>query len=72
MWLDPSSTLLVSGMGGVTIVGVGGGDREQTSILMLTTTAVSAGGQYTCQTDNGVTGRGDITGVTATLVVYGT
>ncbi len=62
----------MSGAGGATIMEVEEGEWELISTLTLTTTAVSAGGEYTCQTDNGVTGRGDLTEATATLVVYGT
>ena len=65
------STPLMSGEKGVTIMEVAGGERELMSILVLNSTAVSAGGTYTCQVDNGVIGRGDLTEANATLTVYG-
>ena len=65
------STPLMSGENGVTIIKVAGGERELTSSLVLDPTAVSAGGTYTCQADNGVIGRGDLTEANATLTIHG-
>ena len=66
-WFDPSSTPLATGTDGVIIM-VMERKRELVSNLTLNNTAVSAGGVYTCQADNG---QGSVNEANATLIVYG-
>ncbi len=70
-WVGHNSTLLTSGVNGVSITETEEGDRELVSILRITTTVPSVAGEYRCLADNGVSGRGDINETSAVLTVYG-
>ena len=70
-WLDPSSAVLMSGSGGVTITETRIGERVIVSTLNISMTVPSNSGNYTCVADNDVTGQGDLNRVDATLSVHG-
>ena len=70
-WTDPDRNTLVSGNDNVIITEMNTGDRELRSTLQVSITTAPVSGMYTCVTENGVTGIGDITSVSALLTVHG-
>ena len=70
-WTDPDNSILTSGVNNIVITTVNIGVRSLMSTLQVLMTSPYVSGMYTCNSDNDVVGRGDITSVNTPLTVYG-